>query len=276
MATTQFESAATALCAGFSPVNILMYHNIEAQPRPPRYNHFYVLRDQFRKQMTGLLAAGYRACTLADVGAALEGRGRVPEKPFVVTFDDGYANLLRYVHPVMMELDIPYCVYLVSGLVGGVSDWVASEGFETSKLLTWSEIREMQAWKGVTFQSHTVTHPRLADMELDAAVEELKVSKTELEQRLGHEVDQICYPYGSVSAPVADAAREMGYRLGLTTSFGRARPGEDPLLLPRVSIHHVPPFSLKFGPRGANFWWRIRTRKDTRLSLDPSRAGAAR
>ena len=252
-------------CA-FAPVNILMYHNVEDGERGAEYNHFYVLAAEFRRQMQRLLRAGYRPCTLGQVGGALAGSAEsgLTDKSFVVTFDDGYQNLLRLVHPFLRSMEIPYTVFLVSDRIGQTSDWVIGEGFAPSPLLSWSEIDEMREWNGVSFQAHTCTHPRLDRLSHAEAFAEMNRCRQDLEQHLGTKVDHICYPYGSVSTEVAEMAAEIGFRLGVTTEFGRARPGDDPLRLPRVSVHHVPLISVKYGLRASNFWWRIKTRKDRR------------
>jgi peptidoglycan/xylan/chitin deacetylase (PgdA/CDA1 family) len=252
--------------AGFSPVNILMYHDVELHPRGPEYNHFYVLASEFEWQMRQLLGAGYRPVTLAQVGDAISGLSiaSLPEKSFVVTFDDGYRNLLQFVYPLMMELSIPYTVFPVTDRIGECSEWVVPEGLNPSPLLTWQELDSMRQWSGVSVQSHTCTHVRLETLTDKDAEIEMRRCKDVLQQRFGAEVDHICYPYGSVNARIADLAEEIGYKLGVTTEFGRARAEDKPLLLPRVSIYHVPSLSWKYGIRPANFWWRIRLRRDRR------------
>ena len=68
-----------------------------------------------------------------------------------------------------------------------------------------------------------------------------------LGQALQAPMHVLCYPYGSHNSAVVDAAREIGYTLAVTTEFGRVRPGDDPLRLPRISVYHVPPLSLTYG-----------------------------
>jgi hypothetical protein len=74
----------------------------------------------------------------------------------------------------------------------------------------------------------------------------------------------LCYPYGSHDDTVCRLAAEAGYTTAVTTEFGRARLGDDPLRLPRISVYHVPPVSLTYGIGPLNFKWRLETRKDTR------------
>lgn len=245
-------------------INILTYHDIYERPREPKYDHLYVTEKQFKLQITGLLRAGYNPVSFHTLLSAIDDACALPKNPFVVTFDDGYRSVLESAHSFLMERHVPYTVFLVSGRIGGVNDWVTEEGFDTSPLMSWSEIVEISKWEGVSLQAHTVSHPHLADISPERTKEELRVCKNELEQHLQRSVDVICYPYGSVDEAVVDYARDVGYAAGVTTQFGRVRQSDDVMRLPRVSMHYVPPFSLKFGPRWPNFWWRIKSRKDTR------------
>ena len=248
----------------WSPVPILMYHAVESKPRPPQYKHFYVLAKEFAGQMRMLKRSGYSAITFDALEAAHSGGTPLPPKPVLLTFDDGYANLLPHVHPLLRDLSFPYTVFLVTELVGKTNQWVSAEGFEPTPLLSWEEVCEMQADGGVDFQPHTATHPHLADLTWEQAQRELAEAKGTLEQCLQRPMKTLCYPYGSHNDITRQLAREAGYTRAVTTDFGRVRHADDALRLPRISVYHVPPVSLTYGIGSLNFRWRLETRKDTR------------
>ena len=249
----------------WSPVPILMYHAVESAPRPPKYKHFYVTRGEFAGQMRMLRRGGYTPIPFSLLADALAGKADLPAKPIVLTFDDGYANLLTNAHPLLRDLNFPYTVFLVSERVGKTNEWVIEEGYEDTPLLDWSQIHEMAQWEGVSFQAHTATHPHLD-----------RISPEQLRPRdLGQQ--------GSIGAEDAAAdgravlplrpsqrrwswprRRAAGYTMAVTTDFGRVRRGDDPLRLPRVSVYHIPFLSLTYGVGPLNFDWRVRTRKDGR------------
>ncbi len=245
-------------------VPILMYHAVEETAHPRPYKHLHVTRTEFEWQMRSLKKRGYNPVTFDTLLAAYAGIVALPAKPIVLTFDDGYEDLLKNAVPVLTEVGFPYTVFLVSNLIGKTNEWVASEGLTPFPLLSWPQIREIQATGLASFQPHTQSHPHLADIPLAGATTQMAVSRDVLQQQLGVAMDVFCYPFGSVNPAVAESAREIGYRCAVTTQFGRARQTDDPMLLPRVSIYHIPPFSLDYGPAGLNYWWRIETRKDTR------------
>jgi len=245
-------------------IPILMYHAVESAVRPPKYKHFYVLASEFAGQMRMLKRAGYSPITFGALAAARAGTGTLPPKPVLLTFDDGYANLFINVHPLLQELGFVYTVFLVSEKVGKTNDWVSRDGYDPTPLLTWAEIEEMQSGGGVEFEAHTATHPHLADIPAAEARREMADSKDALEQRLHKPMTTLCYPYGSFNEGVMDMAGEVGYTQAVTTEFGRVRNTDHPLRLPRISVYHVPMFSLTYGFGPLNFRWRLETRKDAR------------
>lgn len=246
------------------PVPILMYHAVEDQPRPPRYKHFYVTAREFALQMRMLKAAGYTALTFAGLADAMAGRTPLPHRPVLLTFDDGYTNLLTNVHPLLAALDFPYTVFLVADKVGKTNDWVVAEGYAPTPLLDWPDILALQSAGKVEFGGHTLSHPRLTALNADDARREIGHSKDVLEQKLGMAVPTFCYPYGAVNTAAIDIVRESGYNQAVTTRTGRVRAGDDPFCLPRLSVMHVPPLSVTYGIGPLNFWWRVLLWKDTR------------
>ena len=248
----------------WNPVPILMYHAVEDCLRPPKYKHFYVLADEFAGQMQMLKRGGYTPITFGALEAARAGKAALPAKPVLLTFDDGYANLKTNVHPLLCELGFPYTVFLVSERVGQTNDWVTNEGYEATPLLTWKEIQEMQADGTVVFEAHTATHPHLPDIGPAETRRELGVCKEALEQKLQKPITTLCYPYGHVNEAVQNITGELGFTQAVTTEFGRVRAEDSPLRLPRISVYHVPPFSLTYGIGPLNFRWRLESRKDAR------------
>lgn len=247
-----------------SPIPILMYHSVESSLRPPQYKHFYVHAKEFAWQMLALKRAGYTPLTFSQLDNILSGIVSCPRKPILLTFDDGYENLLTNVHPLLHKLNFAYTVFLVSSKVGGTNDWVTAEGYEPTALLGWSDILRMQSEGGVSFEAHTASHPHLAKIPASRAVKEMQSSRDLLQEKLQAPVTVICYPYGNVNKEVAEAAKDIGYRLAVTTQTGRVRVNDDRMLLPRISVYHVPSFSLTYGSGAMNFWWRVLLWKDKR------------
>lgn len=89
--------------------------------------------------------------------------------------------------------------------------------------LTWAELKQVQS-AGISIESHSASHRKLARLTPDQALHELVESKLLLEKELGVAVSAICYPAGSFDEKVADNAIKAGYRVGFTTQFGFVDP----------------------------------------------------
>jgi peptidoglycan/xylan/chitin deacetylase (PgdA/CDA1 family) len=243
-----------------------MYHAVEAEPREPKYKHFYVTAPEFRAQMRYLKGAGYEPIDFETLEYGLAGVRALPEKPVVLTFDDGYENLLAHADPLLREFGWPYTVFLVSDLVGARNEWVVPEGYEPTPLLSWDQIHEMAQGGSARFQPHTATHANLARQPEAVVRDQIARCRRRLEDTLQKPMRYFCYPYGGYNDRVVSIAREEGMTMAVTTDFGRVRPGDDPLRLPRISVYHVPPVSLTYGIGSLNFRWRLSSRKDTRTA----------
>lgn len=250
--------------ATWSPVPILMYHAVEKTAHANPYKHIHVTTPEFGWQMRSLKQKGYTPISFKALHAAMDGTGSLPERPVLLTFDDGYQDLYDNAHPLLAEMGFPYTVFLVTQRIGEDNRWVAPEGLIPFPLLSWDQIKQMHKSGNVSFQPHTLTHPRLSKLPLDEARREIAGSRETLEQTLGIAADVFCYPYGDFSDEVAAIVEELGFASAVTTQFGRVRSPENRVRLPRISIYHVPPISLTYGVATWNYWWRIETRKDTR------------
>jgi peptidoglycan/xylan/chitin deacetylase (PgdA/CDA1 family) len=191
-------------------LTILMYHKIDELAPDVRYPGNYVTPRQFEQQMDALLRWGYRSISLAQWMDYRDGRlSSLPDKPFIVTFDDGYTCFDRNAWPILEPRGIHATVFLVASQIGGVNAWDRDERREP--LLSATRIRTLQD-EGVHFGSHSVNHVPLARIEPRAAMDELTRSRATLSDLHGRDFDTFAYPYSNQSAAVRAMARDAGYR----------------------------------------------------------------
>lgn len=213
-------------------LTILMYHKIDELAPDVRFPGNFVSPRNFERQMDALLLWGYHSISLEQWLDYRDGRLReLPDKPFVVTFDDGYTCFERNAWPILKPRGVRATVFLVASQIGGYNAWERDERRES--LLDASRIRALQS-DGVHFGSHSVSHVPLARVEPRRAVQELADSRARLADLLGHDVDTFAYPYSNQSAAVRGMARDAGYR-GAVRGKGRMnRKSTDPFGLYRI------------------------------------------
>jgi peptidoglycan/xylan/chitin deacetylase (PgdA/CDA1 family) len=213
-------------------VLVLCYHAISESWR----SSLAVTPERLDQDVARIVSRGYAGATLSEAIAAPPAT-----KAVVVSFDDAYRST-RLAAPILARHGVPGTVFAPTSFVGaeepmrwpGIEEW--SDGPDREELLcmSWDELSEL-AGAGWEVGSHTVSHPRLPELDDSTLDEELTASRGELERRLGRPCTAIAYPYGLWDQRVADAAAAAGYRAGCTLSRWPHQP--QPLAWPRVGCY---------------------------------------
>jgi peptidoglycan/xylan/chitin deacetylase (PgdA/CDA1 family) len=241
-------SVATLTPTATPHVSILMYHQVGVFPRPEAHRAVFCHVDRFRAQMAYLKAMNFSVLSLEQARACLFEGKPLPGKSVVLTFDDGYENFREHAWPIMQKHGFPATVFLVSDLLGKTSRWLGSEFSEHPPLMSASTVRQLAA-EGVNFGSHACSHPRLSRLDDAQMRREVFDSKSTLEDVLGREVPDFCYPYGDYNARTVELVQEAGYRTGLTCIKGPANTAYNPLEIPRKAI--------SYGDNLIGFAWKL-------------------
>lgn len=120
-----------------------------------------------------------------------------------------------------------------------ISHWCgASEGNAPAApaTLTRDELRALASSGLVDIGAHSVTHPALSSLPIDAQRREIVDSKAQLEHLLGRTLTSFAYPFGNQGPDTAALVREAGFRAACTTEAAAVRAGNDPLQLPRLTV----------------------------------------
>jgi peptidoglycan/xylan/chitin deacetylase (PgdA/CDA1 family) len=237
---------------------ILMYHRIMPPMEgvaPPTWN---VEPRHFHRQLSGLLARGYRAWPLRRVLACRRSGERIPARTFVVTFDDGYENVYHHAWPVLRELSIPATVFVVTSYLDAErpfasDDWSAagSAGVPDTawKPLSTKHCAEMMEHGLIEIGSHTHTHAdfrgHCGEFRGDLA-ESLHV----LNAALGIEQPSFAFPFGYCDGAMKQAVRESGAACALTAEQSLVPSQADPYAWGR--------FLVRDGDTPTTLAWKLR------------------
>jgi peptidoglycan/xylan/chitin deacetylase (PgdA/CDA1 family) len=146
----------------------------------------------------------------------------------MLTFDDGYRDVLWHAAPVLARLHMPATEYVITGRVGGPDP----------SFLTWQELRRLEHF-GFEIGSHTVHHLKLPSLTDGQALAELEGSRRALERHLGHPVQWFSYPVGAETPHAAALVEQAGYVLAVGTQPGFVQHASAPLDLHRDEIQGV-------------------------------------
>ena len=214
-----------------SKIPVLMYHSIDDTG-----STISISPQMFRKHLQYLKNQGFESVSLQEYFNTPPSE---TTNKILITFDDGYQNLLSHALPILKEFSYQGVVFLVTDCVGKypewlirdqkiildkiVNQWTLSEKDKAAelqkldniskfKLLSWDEILEMKK-EGIEFQSHSHTHPFVSEISIDEARFELEQSKSTMEFNLNQTVDAFCYPYTDYHNPdIIGLLQSLKYR----------------------------------------------------------------
>ncbi len=216
-------------------IPILMYHSISSHASP-RFRPCIVSPEMFEEHLSYLDQCHYTSVTVTQfVQAMARGGDGLPDRPVVLTFDDGYADFYTQALPALQRHGFTATLYLATAFVGGTSRWLQHMGEGTRPMLTWDQLAEISASR-IECGAHTHTH-RPLDMLPPAIVrDEIVHSKELLEEHLGQQVSSFAYPSGHYSARVRQIVRAAGYASACAIKGTLSSLHDDPYALARLAI----------------------------------------
>jgi peptidoglycan/xylan/chitin deacetylase (PgdA/CDA1 family) len=206
---------------------------------------------QLERQLEYLTKRGYRGATFSDAVAAPP-----YARTLVVTFDDAYRSTLTAGKPVLDRLGLPATVFVPTAYPGaaapmawpGIDQWQGGPHESELTPMAWSELASL-ASDGWEIGSHTVSHPRLTQIDDSRLKTELVDSQATCSEAVGVPCRSLAYPYGDVDERVVAATRAAGYVAGaaLPARLHASRPLEWPRI-GAYSIDAPARFAVKVSP----------------------------
>ncbi|MFL2840373.1 MAG: polysaccharide deacetylase family protein [Pseudohongiellaceae bacterium] len=213
-------------------IPILCYHSInsrdsyEADPLSPEYFEAHL----------DYLSQNYNVIPLDQAANYIERKQCDVDNPVVITFDDGYVDNYEVAFPLLKKFRLPATIFVVTGFVNRNLLLIDDPNFGP---LSWDQIREMDMHGLVTFGAHSDTHRILSNIS-DAEVQnEIIMSKSILEDELGHDIDLFAYPNGQMSdiPPSAiNVVEEKSFRCACSTFWRCSQKHDEKWVLNRVMI----------------------------------------
>jgi peptidoglycan/xylan/chitin deacetylase (PgdA/CDA1 family) len=213
---------------------VLCYHHV-GEKLPQSWPLLTVSPEVFRRQIEWLAEHGYTGIHAADWLAWIERGTALPEKPILITFDDGYSDLVDKAIPVLEEFGFKATIFIVSQHIGAASTWDAALGHPSRPLMTAEQVRECPS-HGIEIGAHSRTHPDLRTLTDTALRTELEGCRSELTELMGFPVNTLAYCFGFQNEQVRKRAGET-YDLSFSCKPGLNAWRTDPTCLRRMFVH---------------------------------------
>jgi peptidoglycan/xylan/chitin deacetylase (PgdA/CDA1 family) len=223
---------------------VLMYHRIAARTPGVPSPTWNVTPDRFRNQMQGLLAKGFKPWPLRKVIEYHRQGQEMPQKTFVVTFDDGYEGVYRNAWPILKELHIPATIFIITGLLDTdapmpFEDWPAA-GSHLVPISSWrciskAQCREIMEDGLIDLGTHTHSHHDFRNRP-DAFCSDIFISIQSMQQWFGLMESTFAYPYGYAEPELVAMVKTTGLLCGLTAKKELIKPMTDPFTWGRMTV----------------------------------------
>jgi len=204
-----------------------MYHYIS---EPPAGADIYrrdlsVSPANFEAQLAWLRNQGYEGITLTDLVYHLALGWPLPEKPVILTFDDGYRDNYTHAFPLLKKYGYPGTFFLITRAID----------YGDPVYLSWDMVKEMHG-AGMDFQPHGYRHRDLHGKDVDFLVYEIVGSKEAVEARTGETAHFFSYPSGRYDQQTVAVLQSAFFWGAVITEQGTTHTSDDLFELNRVRM----------------------------------------
>lgn len=229
--TLILSTGATAGARQSVEVPILMYHKVSKDPA--QIGKFAITPAEMEADLKFIAESGFTPVTMTDLIAFVAGEGKLPARPVVLTFDDGFFSDYHYLFPLVCQYQVP----VVSSIIGKPTDEYTADGRDDIIYphLTWPQVQEMAACGWIEFQNHSYDlHCTRGGV--SGAKRRQGESETEYAERLGADLFRLqrglqetlgrvpttfTYPFGAKSEGSDKVLKALGFSASLMTEEGK-------------------------------------------------------
>lgn len=205
-------------------VPILIYHYVEyvADKKDKIRQSLNVPPYILRAQIKTLKGDGYNFITTSDIVDALSGKIKLPPKPIVLTFDDGYMDFYTDVYPILKKENVKAVQYVIVDFL------------DRPNFMFGFQLQEISKNHLVEIGAHTMDHVWLKGLNKNTVDYQVEQSKITLEKLIGRPVVSFAYPYGAFDRQALEAARQAGFTNAVSTVPGVFHTNDTQYFLYRV------------------------------------------
>jgi len=209
-------------------VSVLCFHHIVKDENLKDADYIALSESEYRAIMKWLFDNGYKTISEDILIKYLNGEilpSALPEKPVVLTFDDGYNDFVKYGRKINLEYKQEVILFSYPSITL----------VNKKRAITWDQYKQLIR-EGFVVESHSFWHPYLNMMEGVDQEKQFRLSKEILESHLGIKVETLAYPYGIYSAESLELLQNNGYKAAYTTFRGQNIPGTNPYFIQRLIV----------------------------------------
>ena len=207
-------------------IPVLLYHSISNDNSPMSLNINF-----FENQMKYLKNNGFQTVDFNEIDPNLKSK-----KQIIITFDDGYKDILNNALPILKKYNFKATSFFVTNLIGKNNSWdIKKKSYIKKEIMSPSDILQWIS-SGMHIGSHSHNHVDLTKISEEKLLYELEFSKKFLEDKFDNKNNIFCYPYGKVNENVHYHTKKF-YSKAVTTNRSRySLKRHNTHLIPRIDM----------------------------------------
>lgn len=208
---------------------IIMYHHVLKDRS--KLGKYIVSPKEIEKDILYLKEQGYTTIVMEDLINFVYNKAELPEKPIMLTFDDGYYSNYTYVLPLLEKYD---CKAVIS-ITGSYIDKSTAEGKlnPAYSYLTWDLVKELVQSPYVEIQNHSYGMHEICERKgcsimkgetyeeySREMINDVGKLQNVIEEKTGYKPTTFTYPYGFVCIECNEILQKMGFMATLSCYEG--------------------------------------------------------
>lgn len=241
-------------------IRVLVYHSIKDALRSEDPLRITVSPRLFERHIRYLILSGYKIVSVNSMLDYVTGKRDITGREVVLTFDDGFADTFDVAVNVLEKNKVTATYFFITDYIDKAGMFPESDNEHLyGSLVTWDDVSKLVSMN-MSVGSHTLSHINLGSISDDKnrLREEIRTSKTRLEERLNTPVKYFAYPFGSkksYNSVIEEIVRESGYEAAFTNILGSNKKGDNLFKLKRTRIDwNDTLFKFKMKLDGAYDW----------------------
>ena len=234
--TYNVVKANTDTAEDYVEVSIIMYHSVLKS----RSSDYIVHPSEFENDLKYIKEKGYETINMTYLINFVYNGKQLPQKPIIITFDDGNYNNLEYAVPLLEK----YNMKAVISIVGSYTDTYtkSDEANPNYGYLRWKDIKQLMEDGCIEFQNHTYDLHSMKNGRKGCKkksseslenykkvlTEDLLKLQNEFKENTNYEPNTFTYPYGAISKESLNIIKELGFKASLSCTSGVNHINKDP------------------------------------------------
>jgi peptidoglycan/xylan/chitin deacetylase (PgdA/CDA1 family) len=193
-------------------IPVMIYHSVRPHIKgESQYQDAYdITPELLERELKYIVEEGYTTISFRDVTNHWILGTPLPEKPVILSFDDGWKNEFAHALPLLQKYHCTATFFVFTNPIDN----------EKPHWMSWDDVRALDK-AGMEIGGHSRTHPVLTKIKTDVGLDnEIGKGKAIIEEKIGHPITAFAYPFGSSNAQVESAVTRAGYLVARTVISG--------------------------------------------------------